>query len=138
MLHKNCIAYNLTDVPFECVVVYSVYSSLKNDNNITYIGWECAFDFLLDARFHKELRDLLKKSDFVQKSRKQMLYGFFQALQKEEKLNTVFNRRDMYNFYILFAILQFIAIDDSKAYELAQNCVSTTSFQRVIDYLSIL
>ena len=42
----------------------------------------------------------------------------------------------MYNFDILFAILQFIDADDRKARELAKNCVPTMSFQGVIDYLS--
>ena len=123
-------------MPFQWVVVSSVYYSLKNDNNITNFAWKEAFDFLLHARFHKELVDLLKNSDLMQKSRIQMLSGFLRALKSKEQLNRFLNPPDMYNFDILFAFLQFIGIDDQKARELAQNCVSTTSFQGVIDYLS--
>ena len=130
------IAYDLTDVPFECVVVSSVYFYLKNYENPTCFAWGCAFDFLLDARFHEELLELLKKEDLTQENRIQMLYGFREVLQDKEESNMILNSPEMYNFDILFAILQFIDADESKAHELAKNCVHTMSFQDVIDYLS--
>ncbi len=67
----NEVTYNLSDLPFQCVVVSSVYYYLKNDDSEFHFVWKDAFNFLLDARFHKELRDLLKNGDFVQKNRKQ-------------------------------------------------------------------
>ena len=66
----NEVTYNLSDLPFQCVVVSSVYYYLKNDDSEFHFVWKDAFNFLLDARFHKELRDLLKNGDFVQKNRK--------------------------------------------------------------------
>ena len=132
------IAYDLTDVPFECVVASSVYYALKSDDSEFHFAWESALDFLLHPRFHKELRELLKNGDFVQKSRKRMLSGFRQALQRKQKYKILSLPPEIYNFDIIFAFLQFIGIDDQKAHELAKYCVSTNSFQGVIDYLSHL
>jgi hypothetical protein len=64
------IAYDLTDVPFQCVVVSSVYYALKNDITKSNFAWRFACNLLLHPRFHKELRDLLKKDNFVQENRK--------------------------------------------------------------------
>ena len=132
------IAYNLSDLPFQCVVVSSVCSFLKNDDNTTNRVWEKALHFLLDARFYKELVHLLKKEGLMQKNREGMLLNFLQVLPNKQNLNRIDNSAEMYNFYILFAFLQLIKIDDQKAHELAQNCVDTMSLQGIIDYLSVL
>ena len=132
------VAYNLGGLPFQGVGVCSVYYSLKNNDSEFHFAWESAFDFLLHPRFHKELRELLKKGDLLQKSRIRMLYGFLDVLQNQQKRQSWGQDPEIYNFHTLFAILQLITRDASKARKLTQNCVSTISFQGVINYLSIL
>ena len=131
------IAYDLTDVPFECVVTSSVYYSLQN-NTTTNVAWKYACDFLLDPLFHKELLELLTKGDLIQKDRERMLSGFLQVLPNKQNLNRIGNSPEMYNFDIIYAILQLIAINESTAHELAKNCADTMSLQGIIDYLSVL
>ena len=67
-----------------------------------------------------------------------MLYSFLEALKDKQKWQSRSLTPDIFNFDILFAILQLITRDDSKARELTQNCASTISFQSIIDYLSVL
>ncbi len=131
------IAYDLTDVPFQCVVASSVYYSLQNDNT-TNVAWKYACDFLLDPLFHKELLELLKKGDLMQKNRKKMLSGFLKALQRKQKYKILSLPPEIYNFDIIFAFLQLMTRDESTAHELAKNCAATMSFQSIIDYLSLL